>query len=294
MSVRLHVKTSPQGVDWTTLEETWSAIGESPVFEGAWLNDHLTDPALERGGSSFEAWTTLTALAHRVGDRTVGHIVLSNTFRHPAVLAKAATTLDHVTGGRFVLALGAGWHEHEHADYGVELPAIGERMSRLEAAVRVFRALHSPAAATDLGVTLDDPRYPLHGAVNLPPPLTAGGPKLWLGGQGPRGLRLAAEQADGWVVPSLPYVDPETFGARRSYLLSELERLGRDGSTFRFSAQVPSGADDASRAHALELATAFAAAGATDLVLALPASLGVDGLARLTLDVALPLRDRLG
>ena len=171
---RLQDRLGPQDVDWATLDATWAAGGELDVFDAAWGNDHLTDPNLAHGGSSLEALTMIAALAHHVPGKWVGHTVLSNTFRHPAVLAKAATLLDLATGGRFILGLGAGWHEDEHAAYGIPLPPIGERISRLESAVRVIRALHSPAAATDAGVTLDDPFYPLRGAVNLPGPADAG------------------------------------------------------------------------------------------------------------------------
>ncbi len=129
--------------------------------------------------------------------------------------------------------------------------------------------------------------------MNLPPPVSPGGPPLWLGGQGPRGRAIAAREADGWVVPSLPFVDPATFAERREHIQRELETAGRDVSTFRFGAQVPSGPDDDSLVRARQLGLAYAAAGATDLVLALPAGLGPDGLRRLEQRVALPLRDAL-
>ena len=125
-------KTSPQGVDWSTLDETWAAAGELPIFESAWINDHLSDPLVERGGSSLEPLTIAAALARRVPGRWIGVAVLSNTFRQPAVLAKQATALDLITGGRFILGLGAGWHEGEHETFGVPLPPIAERISRLE------------------------------------------------------------------------------------------------------------------------------------------------------------------
>ena len=112
------------------------------------MNDHLSDPTCDRGGASWEPLTLVAALAHRVPGKWIGHAVLSNTFRHPAVLAKQATALDIITGGRFILGLGAGWHEGEHEAFGIPLPPIGERMSRLESAVRVIRALGSPDAAT--------------------------------------------------------------------------------------------------------------------------------------------------
>ena len=291
--VLIAFKTSPQGVDWPTLEATWTLGGELPVFDAAWANDHLTDPNAERGGSSFEALTMIAALAHRVPGKWVGHTVLSNTFRHPAVVAKAATLLDHVTGGRFILGLGAGWHEDEHAAYGIDLPPIGERIGRLDSAVRTIRGLWSPDAARDEGVTRDDPYYPLRGAVNLPSPLTAGGPPIWLGGQGPRGLRMAAELADGWPTPAIPEPDVPYFTERRDALLAEMERIGRDPTDFHFAAQIATGADATSRRRALEGALAYARAGADHIVLGMPARLGPDGLLIVAHELAEPLREAL-
>ena len=88
----------------------------------------------------------MAALVHRVPGKWVGHAVLSNTFRHPAVLAKAATVMDHATGGRFILGLGAGWHEGEHVPFGIPMPPMPERFDRFESAVHVLRALWSAEA----------------------------------------------------------------------------------------------------------------------------------------------------
>jgi len=208
-------KTSPQHVSFATLDETWAAAAELPVFVAAWMNDDFSDPAAESGGPSFEALTLMAALAHRVPGAWLGHSVPANTFRHPALLAKAATTMDHVTGGRFIVGLGMGWHTWEHEAFGVSLPPPRERFERLISTVRVLRALGSPAAAAAPGVTLDDAFAPLRGATNEPPPLTPGGPPIFLGGQGPRGLRLAAEEGDGWFIPSIPFTGPELFAERR-------------------------------------------------------------------------------
>jgi len=197
-------KTSPQHVSFATLDETWAAAAELPIFVAAWMNDHFSDPAAESGGPSLESLTLMAALAHRVPGVWLGHSVLANTFRHPALLAKAATTMDHITGGRFIVGLGTGWHPWEHEAFGVPLPPPRERFERLQATVRVLRALGSPAAAAAPGVTLDDAFAPLRGATNEPPPLTPGGPPIFLGGQGPRGLRLAGEAGDGWFIPSIP------------------------------------------------------------------------------------------
>jgi alkanesulfonate monooxygenase SsuD/methylene tetrahydromethanopterin reductase-like flavin-dependent oxidoreductase (luciferase family) len=292
--VSIGFKPWPQGVDWTTLDATWAAGGELDVFDAAWGNDHLTDPNLAHGGSSVEALTMIAALAHHVPGKWIGHTVLSNTFRHPAVLAKAATLLDQATGGRFILGLGAGWHEDEHAAYGIPLPPIGERMARLESSVHVIRALHSPTAATDAGVTRDDPFYPLRGAVNLPAPLTPGGPPIWLGGQKPRGLKMAAALADGWPTPALPQPEASYLTERRTTILREMEAIGRDPTGFAFAAQIATGTDARSRAAARELALTFVRAGATHVILGLAASLGPDGLRAVAREVAEPIRDALG
>jgi len=146
-AVSIGFKTSPQNVDWSTLDSTWARAAELGVFDSAWLNDHITDPAVEHGGPSWESLTLLAALAHRVPGLTVGHGVLSNTFRQPVLVAKAATLLDHVTGGRFILGLGAGWHEGEHVPFGIPLPPIRERFDRFESAVGTIKALFSDAAA---------------------------------------------------------------------------------------------------------------------------------------------------
>lgn len=293
-NISIGFKAWPQDVDWATLEATWAAGGELDVFDSAWGNDHLTDPGRPRGGSSVEAMTMIAALAHHVPGRWVGHTVLSNTFRHPAVLAKAATLLDHVTGGRFILGLGAGWHQDEHDAYGIPLPPIGERISRLESAVRVIRALHSPAAATHAGVTLDDRYYPLRGAVNLPAPRTPGGPPIWLGGQKPRGLRMAATLADGWPLPALPQPDVAYFREKQTAILREMDAIGRDPTGFAFAAQVATGEDATSRRVACEQAIDFVKAGITHVILGLPARLGPDGLRAVAREVAEPLREVVG
>ena len=145
--------------------------------------------------------------------------MLAATFRHPAMLAKEAVTLDHLTGGRYILALGAGWHAWEHEAFGIDLPPIGERFDRFESTIRVLRALFGDAAREAPGVTLDAPPYRLDGAVMEPGPVRPGGPPIWLGGQGPRGLRLAARYADGWNFASNLDGSADGFVTRRDELL---------------------------------------------------------------------------
>ena len=294
MTVRIGFKTSPQDTDWPALDEAWARAGELGVFDSGWLNDHLTNMDPVTPGPSFESLTLLAALAHHVPGLWLGHAVLSNTFRHPVLVAKAATLLDHVTGGRFILGLGAGWFEGEHGPFGIDLPPIKERIDRLVAAVDVLEALWSPAAAILPGVTSPDRFYPLHDATNLPPPLTPGGPPIYLGGQRPRGIALAARSASGWLVPGTHAGDPAYLAEKRDELLRAFEAIGRDPSGFDFVAQVAVPADPALHRETVATARAMVERGATHIILASTASLGAAGVEAVARGVALPLRDAIG
>lgn len=296
--VPIGIKTSPQAVDWATLDAAWARIGEHDVFESVWMNDHLTDVSHERHGPSFEALTAMAALAHRVPGKWVGHAVLSATFRHPTVLAKAATVMDHATGGRFIVGLGAGWHEGEHAPFGIPMPPMPERFDRFESAVQVLRALWSEAATRPPGVTLPDRFYPLTEATNEPPPLTPGGPPLWLGGQKRRGIALAAAVADGWALPAVVALgspsDLGYFSEMRDKILAAFEAIGRDPSTFEISAQVPTGTTAEDRRWALDQTLEAVERGATHVILGMPPRLGPAGVDAVAREVALPFRDAVG
>ena len=139
------------------------------------------------------------------------HAVLSNTFRHPVLVAKAATVIDHVTGGKFVLGLGAGWFEDEHGPFGLALPPIGERYRPLESAVGTTGAVRRRRGRAP-GVTRDDPFYPLHGATNLPVPRRRAARRCTSAGRS-RGIRLAARCAQGWLLPGTEAGDDDYFRA---------------------------------------------------------------------------------
>jgi alkanesulfonate monooxygenase SsuD/methylene tetrahydromethanopterin reductase-like flavin-dependent oxidoreductase (luciferase family) len=296
--ISIGIKTSPQAVDWPMLEAAWARIGEHDVFESAWMNDHLTDISQVRHGRSLEALTVMAALVHRVPGKWVGHAMLSATFRHPAVLAKAATVLDHATGGRFIVGLGAGWHEGEHLPFGIPLPPMPERFDRFESAVHVLRALWSEAARRPPGVTRVDPYYPLTEATNEPPTLTPGGPPLWLGGQKRRGIALAAAVADGWAAPTVvaPGIPSnlDYFSERRDAILAALAAVGRDPSTFALGAQIPTGTTAEDRRWALGQARDATGRGATHVILGMAPALGAAGVDAVAREVAVPLREALG
>ncbi len=137
--------------------------------------------------------------------------------------------VDNVTGGRFILGLGAGWHEGEHEQFGIPLPALRERFDRFESAVGVVSALFSEAARRPPGVTLDDPFYPLREATNEPPPVRPEGPAIWLGGQRRRGIGLAVRYAEGWVMPGNRPGDVAYFSQKRDEIRRALEAAGRGG-----------------------------------------------------------------
>lgn len=296
--VAIGIKTSPQAVDWSTLEEAWARIGEHDVFESAWMNDHLTNISQPTHGPSFEALTAMAALLHHVPGRWVGHAVMAHTFRHPSVLAKSATVLDHATGGRFIVGYGAGWHEGEHEPFGIPMPPMPERFDRFESGVHVLKALWSRAAASAPGVTRRDPFYPLAEATNEPPPLTPGGPPLWLGGQKRRGIALAATVADGWILPAIVSpgepADLGYFVDRRDALLAALDAAGRDRAKFDIAAQVGTGRSADDRKWALGQALEAHKLGATHIVLGMPPSLGGTGVDAVAREVAGPLREAIG
>jgi alkanesulfonate monooxygenase SsuD/methylene tetrahydromethanopterin reductase-like flavin-dependent oxidoreductase (luciferase family) len=286
--MRVGFRTSPQNTDWASLEAAWEEAGRHEVFDSGWLNDHLTDPGAERGGRSFESMTALAALAHHVPGKRVGQTVLAATFRHPSVLAKSALTLDHVTGGRFVLCLGAGWHVGEHEAFGIELPPPRERFDRYESSVRIIKALFGDAARSTPGITLDAAPWRLAGATMEPAPVRPGGP------QGPRGLRIAARYADGWNFASNLDASPAGFVDRRDALLRACEAIGRDPGQLTLSAQIVIPGDATGRRAATERAIGFGHDGAEEILLTTPAREGAAGIRRLATEVAAPIRDALG
>ena len=170
-------------------------------------------------------------------------------------------------------------------------PAIGPRIDRLVSAVETLRALWSPGAASLPGVTRDDPFYPLRGAVNAPRPRTSGGPPIYLGGQGPRGIRLAARLGTGWLQPGNKAGDVAYLREKRDALHAALEAEGRDPASFDIVGQVFVTSEAASRRAAVDAGRAMVAAGATHIVVGMPAALGPSGLDDVVRDCLAPLRD---
>ena len=169
----------------------------------------------------LEAWTTLGALARETSRVRLGTLVTGVTYRNPALLAKQATTLDVISGGRAIFGIGAAWNEDEHAGYGFEFPPVRERMDRLEEALTITKALFSEERPSFAGTY-----YQIEDALNVPRPIQPGGPRILVGGGGEqRTLKIAARFADmtHWFPLGL-----EVLQRKTEILAGHCEAIGRD------------------------------------------------------------------
>lgn len=211
----------------------WARRAEELGFDSVWLSDHFFYTFTRYGGDptpipAIEPMTALAALAVLTSRVRLGTLVLCAPFRHPALLAKMAVTIDGLSGGRLDLGLGAGWLQEEFDAFGSPFGTIGDRFTALEEALAALSALQSGKPATYVGssVTLRD-------AFLLPAPVNGRIP-VWVGGKGgPRLLRLIAKYADGWNV--VWRVDPDTYVARATAARDAFESAGRDPATLRLS-----------------------------------------------------------
>ncbi|HMD45619.1 MAG TPA: LLM class F420-dependent oxidoreductase, partial [Acidimicrobiales bacterium] len=204
--MRFALKTPPHHTSWDDLLALWLAADDIDVFESAWLFDHFYPVAGDPVGPCLEAWVTLSALAQATRRLRLGTLVTANVYRHPAVLAKMAATLDVVSGGRLELGLGAGWNERECDAYGIHLGPVAERFDRLEEALCVLLGLFENETTT-----FDGRHYQLRDARGDPRPLQRPHPPIGIGGAGERRtLRAVARYADHWnlLVESAHLADP--------------------------------------------------------------------------------------
>lgn len=180
-----------QTAPYPVMVDRWRYF-EELGFDSIWDCDHLNRPS-NPSDPYFEGWTLLAALAAETDRIRVGVLVSSNTFRHPALVAQQAITIDHVSGGRLELGLGAGWFEQEHERFGIPLMDPPIRVAKFKEAVEVIDSL-----ARGLVTTYEGRYYRLRDAQLRPPPLQSPRPPLTLGAHRPRMLRICAEYADRW------------------------------------------------------------------------------------------------
>jgi len=217
------------GVDIQGLLERARACEESG-FHSLWLADHLWARGLP-DVDHLEIWTALSALAMGTGRLRLGSLVLCNSYRNPALVAKMAASLDQVSGGRLELGVGAGWMEEEYRGYGYNFPSIKVRIEQLDEALDVMRRLFTEPRATFQGKY-----YALDDAPNNPKPVQRPHPPITIGGSGERLLlRVVARHADRWNCPMNAGAD---LAHKLSILRSHCAEIGRDPATIAVSEQV--------------------------------------------------------
>ena len=198
-------------------------------FDALWLYDHLYSPG-QPDKPSLEAWTLATALLARTSRLRVGQLVLCNNFRHPALLAKMAATLDVISGGRLELGLGSGSVEEEHYQAGIAWGSARVRSERLGEALEIITRMFTGSVTTWQGQ-----HYRVRDLPSSPPPVQQPGPPIHIGGAGPKfTLPLVARYADVWNVPTYAL---DRITELSSALDAECERIGRDPASIRRSVE---------------------------------------------------------
>lgn len=206
-----------QNLPWSTIRDHWRYY-EELGFESLWDCDHYQQPS-KPTGPYFEGWTLLAALAAETTSARIGVLVSCNTFRHPALVAKMASTIDHVSDGRIEVGLGAGWYEPEHLAFGIPFPEPPALVSQFAESVAIIDAMLRHEETSYSGVY-----YQLTDAPSRPQPVQRPRPPLTLGAHGPRMLAIVAGYADRWN----SHGTVEQIGQRNRILDEHCDRIGRN------------------------------------------------------------------
>jgi len=283
------IKTSQMGLTYEEILRTWREADRIPLFEHAWLWDHMVPLRGDVRGAALEAWTLLAALAAQTSRLRLGVIVTSNRLRLPTLLAKMAATVDIVSGGRLVFGIGVGASllrsldpanleiaRREYDAYGVDLVPGPDAIAALGEALTITRRMWSEDEPFDF----EGRHYRLRGVICEPKPIQRPGPPILVGAGGERlSLRVVAEHADIWNCPSR---SPEDFRHKSAVLDDHCRAIGRDPGQIVRSMQFIVRGDPA---QARDEVLSYVEAGATHLVLA---GVGVPP-ARLAEEVAEPV-----
>lgn len=264
--MRFAIKTRPEHTSWERMRDVWVAADEFEIFESAWNWDHFYPLSGDMAGPNLEGWTTLAALAQATRRIRVGCQVFGMIYRHPAVLANMAATVDLISAGRLELGIGAGWNQMECDAYGIPLPPLKERFDRFDEGVEVLVGLLTQPVTDFAGqyLTITDARCE-------PKPVQRPHPPITIGGKGPkRTLRAVARWAQQWntIVGGV-----EEWLPLKETLVGHCADLGRDPAEITCSVNVRIDPDQPLE-RAVELAAdqakAYGAAGVDLVVINLP------------------------
>jgi F420-dependent oxidoreductase-like protein len=220
--MRFGIFTSMGLQTWAGVLDLWKHL-EATGWDAACVTDHFMPNTPEREGAMLESWSTLSALAALVPRMRVGTIVLGNTYRHPAVVAKMAAQVDIISGGRLLLGLGSGWQQNEHEAYGIPFYTMRERLERLDEACEVITSLWKNKRSTFKGR-----HYQLSDAPLDPKPVQSPHPELMIGGGGEKvTLKIVAKHANHWNV----WGGPEVLARKGKVLDGHCAAVKRDPKT---------------------------------------------------------------
>jgi F420-dependent oxidoreductase-like protein len=258
--VRFGLVTAPQNTTWQDVLAVWRTADQIPLYESAWTFDHFYPILSDPTGPCLEGWTTLTALAQATERLRLGVMVTGMVYRHPAVLANMASTLDIISEGRLELGLGAGWNEEECLAYGIPLGTLQERFDRFDEGCEAIVGL-----LTDETTDLEGAYYRLEAARCEPKPIQQPLP-ICIGGQGERRtLRTAAKWAHHW---NAGRVTADQLRNKRRVLAAHCRDVGRNAGDISTSVLVIHRPGD-SPAKVAEEAAAYAEAGADMAIISL-------------------------
>jgi F420-dependent oxidoreductase-like protein len=219
--IQFGLQTATEGVAWPDLVEIWR-FAEQLGYDSLWTSDHFVTSIFPDTPDApvLDGWTALAGLAVLTERVRLGVMITGNPYRHPPQLAKIATTLDQMCGGRLTLGIGAGWHEIEHKMYGVPYHSNAERAHRLGEALQVINLLW-----TEKRANFEGKYYRLEDAICEPKPVQQPRIPIWVGGWGEKVvLRDAAKYADGWNTTGTP----ETLSHKAKVFRRHCEDAGRD------------------------------------------------------------------
>ena len=245
--MRFAFKTAPQNTTWAEMLPIWREADDIDVFESGWVFDHFYPIVGDSAGPCLEGWMVLAALAQATRRLRLGVLVTGIHYRHPAVLANMASTIDVISDGRLELGIGAGWNEEESGAYGIELGNRRERSDRFEEACQVLIGLLSQET-TDF----EGKYYQLKGARNEPKGPQRPHPPICIGGSGERRTLLTtAKYAQHW---NFVGGSPADFAHKRDVLFAHCEAVGRDPAEITLSSHVLLSADHDYAATAAQVA----------------------------------------